>query len=345
MTATKSSEFGITLSCFQGDYPFVTGCCASIRAYQKDVPICLIADGAFAADDLKAQYGVTVLYPDDVNPRLRVSCGYGLTKMIAFWHSPFERFMHIDSDTIWWGDILRGLPWRDYDFIYNEPHEIITPEIQKSQYFDPDKLFGHVPEFPWKGKPYFNTGCFVARRGILDLDEYLRLLELQQEQRDIFISGEQGILNYMIFSRVARGEITALSWPLQAVVPVIADRDLRSRFQFRQGQPVLNDSDRRVIHWAGPKPYLVNNKSVFLDPMVHYRMVYLQDSNSALKTLGRLGLMFEEIRALSYRYRHKIRVGAIHYGSVWQYLRFKSVAVAKRILSRFLPPVQQSSSE
>ena len=340
----KSTEFGITLSCFQGDYPFVKGCCASIRAYQKQIPICLIADGAFSVDDLKGQYGVTVLYPDDVNPKLRVSCGYGLTKMIAFWHSPFERFMHVDSDTIWWGDVLQDLPWREYDIIYNEPHEVITPEIQKSQYFDPDKLFARVPNFPWKGWPYFNTGSFVARRGILDLDEYLWLLELQQEQHDIFISGEQGILNYMIFRRVAGGEITALPWPLQAVVPVIASRDLRRRFQFHRGQPVLNDSDRRVIHWAGRKPYLVRN-SVFLEPMTHYRMVYLRDSKSTLKILGRFGLMLEEIRAFSQRYRHKIRVGAIHYGSIWQYVRFKTRSIAKRVFLRLLPPVRQSHNE
>src|SRR6266480_4058902 len=131
---TTTSTFGITMCCYRGDYPLLKGCCASIRAHLGDIPICLIVDGKFPVAEICELYSVTVLHREQIDKRLLRSYGYGLTKMIAFWHSPFERFLHIDADTICWGDILRDIPWREYDFIFNEPHELITPYIQRSQY-------------------------------------------------------------------------------------------------------------------------------------------------------------------------------------------------------------------
>jgi len=221
------------------------------------------------------------------------------------------------------------LPWKQYDVIYNEPHETITPDIQRSQYFDPDKLFAHVPYFPWEKQPYFNTGCFVARKGLLDLNEYLSLVELQSKQRDIFFCGEQGILNYMIFKRIAAGEITARAWPLQAVVPVVPKQDLQRRFRIAHGSPVVNEADRRVIHWAGSKPYLTTQVAsfAFLEPMVHYRREYLRRVESPLKMLGRLGLIYDEMCA---------RAAAHQHSSIWQYVGSKTRFFAKKIVTRLL---------
>jgi hypothetical protein len=313
-------HFGITISCYRGDLPLVKGCCASIRAHRKEIPICLITDGSVPVDDLKGLYGVSVLGLDDVDPKLRVSYGYGLTKMIAFWHSPFERFMHIDSDAVWWGDVLKNLPWQDYDFIYNEPHEVITPSIQRSQYFNPEKLFSFVSRFAWERRPYFNSGCFVARRGILDLNEYLSLLEVRKKDSDIFMCGEQGILNYMIFKGIADGTISARSWPLQAVVPVIDGSALERRFRIEHGKPVVGESEPRVIHWAGPKPYLIGAPS-FPEPMKYYRMQHLRNSKSLRKHLGSYGLICEEIATRL----------AVHYnGSIFRYLRSRIASAAGR---------------
>jgi FkbM family methyltransferase len=244
--------------------------------------------------------------------------------MIAFWHSPFERFMHIDPDTVWWGNVLDGLPWRDYDIIYNEPHEVITPFIQKSQYFDPQKLFAHVPCFPWQRQPYFNTGCFVARRGIFDLDEYLLLLDIQKKKPDILNCGEQGILNYMVFRKIAEHKISGRSWPLQAVVPVIADAELTRRFRFRNNEPVVSEFEKpRVIHWAGPKPTLLRSRS-FSEPMTQYRMKYLRDIRSVRRYLGRFGLMYEDIQAI---------LEASYNGSFWEYVRKKTSYIVKESFS------------
>jgi hypothetical protein len=235
-----------------------------------------------------------ILARDQVDSRLHGSYGFGLTKMIAFWHSPFERFLHIDADTVCWGDILKDLPWKGCDFIYNEPHEIITPSILRSQYFKPEELFKIIPEFGWEVNPYFNTGCFVARRGILDLEYYLELLDIQKRRPEIFIPGEQGILNLMVFQQVALGKIKARSWPLQAVVSVIPPGELDNRFRVSKGRPIVKDTDRRVIHWAGAKPYLTR-EAMFPQPMVYYRLEHLRNVHSPRRYLGRLGLILEEM--------------------------------------------------
>jgi hypothetical protein len=282
------------MSCSRQDYSLVKGCCASIRAHLGDIPICLIPDGPLSVAEVRDRYGVMVLAREQVDTRLHRSYGYGLTKMISFWHSPFDRFLHVDADTICWGDVLRGVPWKEYDFIYNEPHELITPWIQKSQYFDPDRLFELIQFFPWERNPYFNSGCFIARKGILDLESYIELLDIQRKNPGIFISGEQGILNLMVFQEIARGKIKARAWPLQAVVPVIPPKELAYRFRFSRGKPIVRETDRRIIHWAGAKPYLIGGAS-FLRPMVYYRLEHLRNTRSSRGRLGRLGLMLEEV--------------------------------------------------
>ncbi len=303
-----SSDFGITLSCYRGDYALVRGCCASIRAHlPADIPICLITHGSFPVNDLQDLYGVMVLTPAEVDPRLHKSYGYGLTKMIAFWHSPFERFLHIDADTICWGNILTNLPWAEFDLIYNEPHEEITDYIQRTQYFEPEKIFEQFPPFRWQGQPYFNSGCFMARRGIFELEEYIELLEfLERNPGAVFM--DQGILNFMAFRKITEGRIKARSWPFQAIVPAIAGEELRRRFRFVSGRPLVNDDDRRIIHWAGPKPYLTRSPP-FAEPMVFYRLEHLRRLKSHRRFLGKLGLALEEVDA---------RVKTNNGGSYWR---------------------------
>lgn len=290
------TEFGITISCYRGDLPLLKGCLESIRSnLDPALPICMIQHGRFPLDALCRQYDCTVLVEEDVEPRLRrYSYGYGLTKMVAFWHAPFERFLHIDADAVCWGNLLEGVPWKDFDLIYNEPHEVITDTIQKSQYFDPDQVFPAFPSFPWKGLPFFNTGIFVGRRGLFDLEEYLALLDFQRRHPSALLCGDQGILNFMAFRKICAGTLEARSWPFQAVVPVISIEELRHRFAFRDGTPLVKPGDPRLIHWAGPKPYL-SRKGPFPEPMTYYRLQHLRRIGSPRRHLGRIGLMLEEI--------------------------------------------------
>jgi len=290
----SEAGLGITISCYRGDVPLLRGCLASLREHLPDIPVCLIKHGVFDTSDVGRAYGVTTLEQADVHPELsRLSYGYGLTKMVAFWHAPFDRFIHVDPDTVVWGDPFQGLPVADYDLIYNEPHEEITPAIQRDQYFDPEKVFPALPDFGWRGRPYFNTGVFTARRGLFDLEEYLALLRFGRDHPGAFFA-DQGPLNFMAFKGIAEGRIRARDWPFQIIVPVHTAEALAARFHFRRVVPQINPEDRRIIHWAGPKP-LMRRPMGFDAPMTHYRLAHLARTRPLARLLGRSALLLEEI--------------------------------------------------
>ncbi|WP_434222373.1 hypothetical protein ACOKW7_03225 [Limnospira platensis CENA597] len=102
---TMIQDFGIIIACCFKDYHFAAGCCASIRYFGGDVPICLIVDGDFNTTSLEKTYGVKIINQKTVkHPFLKEnSFGWGLTKMIAFWESPWQNFLFLDADTIIWG--------------------------------------------------------------------------------------------------------------------------------------------------------------------------------------------------------------------------------------------------
>jgi hypothetical protein len=54
-------DFGIIVATYQGDYSFAKGCCASVRYFLGDVPICLIVDGTFSTSSLEKAYAVRII--------------------------------------------------------------------------------------------------------------------------------------------------------------------------------------------------------------------------------------------------------------------------------------------
>ncbi len=269
----SGGTLGFSIACYRGDIPLLRGCLESIRYFAPDAPICLIADGDFSTRAFERKYGVETMRRKDVrNPELRKwSFGFGITKMIAFWESPFDTVFHIDADAVLWGDVRKNLPGPGWDVVFNEPHEEITRYIQNTQYFDPDRIFEHIPKFEWRGNPYFQAGIAVVKRGSLDLDEYIRMLELQRKNPEVFINGDQGILNILVFRAARSGAITALPAHLQTVVPVLTKEELGRRFVFENGRPRV-DGPPTIIHWAGPKPW-AGQSAVFSEPMDYFRQL------------------------------------------------------------------------
>src|SRR5512136_1148544 len=116
-------DFGIIVACCASDYLFAKGCCASIRHFLGDVPICLLVDGTFSVADAEKAYGVRVINHNSVTHEVlrRRSFGWGKTKMIGFWESPWEHFLMLDADTIIWGNLLKYANFKDFDLIVDRP--------------------------------------------------------------------------------------------------------------------------------------------------------------------------------------------------------------------------------
>ena len=269
-------EIGFSVSCYKGDVPLLRGCLASIRYFAPDAPICLVIDGDFDSRPFEKRYAVSTIRRRDVKNHLlrELSFGYGVTKMPALWEAPFERIIHIDPDVVLWGDIRRNLPSEEWDFVHNEPHEVITDHIQRTQYFDPDKIFKYIEPFEWQGNPYFNSGVFACRVGALDLSEYLSMLRIQKSNPGLFFQ-DQAYLNIMVFRASQTGGLKRAMVPLQSCVPVKGRSELEEQFRLDKGLPVLGQK-ATSIHWAGPKPY-TTNPSVFSLPMDYFRQIGMRD--------------------------------------------------------------------
>jgi len=227
--------------------------------------------------------------------------------MVAFWEAPFDIVFHIDADCVMLGDVRKNLPQASWDVVFNEPHEDITPYIQQTQYFDPSRIFHYIPEFPWENNPYFQAGVIVVKRGSLDLDEYMRMLEGQRRHPDIFVNGDQGMLNILVFRALHACKIKALPAHLQTVVPVLTTSELERRFsmdQYSFNAPVMNPS---VIHWAGPKPYC-SERHPFSGPMDFFRVRGMRETGFPQWTPPHLSMEIDEFscRGLP-RFKNKVK--------------------------------------
>jgi hypothetical protein len=301
-------QLGFSTCCHQEGLPLVRGTIASIRAFAPEAPICLFTDGDFDVSRLVKAYDLIHIPRAAIkSPELRSrSFGY-LTKMLVHWEVPFERVIHVDCDAVLWGDIRQNLPEGDWDYVYNEPHEIITAEVMKGQYFDPDSqvLRSVLNSFNWRDLPFFNAGVFACRVGAFSFDEYMSYVELFEKSPRSFPTVDQSIQNLMVFKGLASGSLIVKQAHLQTVVPVCDPHELDRRFQIRNGQPVLN-AKPTVIHWAGPKPYLLT-KHPFSRPMTYFRTKALHKSGLPTFIPPAAALFLDEMRCRQFpRYKRNI---------------------------------------
>ncbi|MGB3266754.1 MAG: hypothetical protein WBA89_22670 [Microcoleus sp.] len=303
-------DFGIIIACCDQDYLFAKGCCASIRYFLGDVPICLLIDGTFSVTALEKSYGVRVIDRTTVSQEVlrKRSFGWGKTKMIAFWESPWSNFMVLDADTIVWGDVLKFANFKEFDFIVDQPcQENSDADISKF-FFDILGVEKHFPSFNWSQyrANYFCTGTFFAKRGIFNLEEYVEILDFTVANPGIFKYGEMGFLNFMIFRAAWENRLRVQSVDMQFLVPDF-DRDfVRKRFPVESSGPAGDRASATVIHWCGPKPSLSTSK-VYSEPMNFCRRKCQEDVWNRTGLAAQMWLQFEDLQRSIYVYKNKFK--------------------------------------
>lgn len=303
-------DFGIIIACCDQDYMFAQGTCASIRHFLGDVPICLIIDGTFSVEPLRKAYGIHVINRNNVsNPLLRErSFGWGLTKMVAFWESPFEHFLFLDADTNVWGNVLKYADFENHDVVIDKPRyeaEFTDQEVNHF-FFDTAGLEKIFPSFDWRKhrNKYFCTGTFFATRGIFTVEEYIEILDLNS-RTPIFKFGEMGMLNFMLCRAEEEGRIKIGQESMQIIVPDFSQSDLKKRFPVAGVGPVVDDEDV-VIHWCGPKPTSMT-KLAYADPMTFSRLKFIQDSWGVNGLMANLLLKIGDVQHYFLYYKNKMR--------------------------------------
>ena len=310
----KCLTFGIILTTYTGDFHLTRGLLASIHYFAPKIPICIIQDGDFSLKKEKQTYNIThIIKKKDVkNSFLRENCfGSRCTNMIAFWESPFDSFLYLDSDTVFWGSILQELK-ANYDFTHNLPHEPYSEYVYKTQYCDFERLFKEMPPFNYLSCHFFNAGVFIAKRGIFELDVFKKLFFLWKDDRTLMPAEPQGMINYMVFYAKEKNHLRVSENYLQEVVPVLNNHYLKNKYQIINGTPKVIQNT--IIHWAGTKPLLIHRKATYIEPMLFFRKQHLINIKSIWRFLPIPYLFWEEYQVVLKRY---------HQGSMLIYLKKK----------------------
>jgi hypothetical protein len=256
------SQFGIYISCHHADLRLARGCCESIRRFAGTVPICLIVDGDFSTRALERQYGCQVIRRHDVrDPGLRERSfgGWGYSKFILFWEGPFERFLYLDADTMMLGDLPSLAPQGEADMVVHGSGATVS-DLTKidTHWLHPPFLRQHFPEYRIEGRPYFVAGLFFARKGLFDLDRYLGLLAMQRANpKTSFHSGDQGIMNYLLFSSSDAGRLKYEVRHLQDC-PLYKDRAWIDRLNANLAAGGAWPDPPVMLHYIDVKPSLLH---------------------------------------------------------------------------------------
>jgi hypothetical protein len=278
-------DFGIIVICCNQDYSFAKGVCASIRHFLGDVPICLLVDGDFSVADAQAAYGVKVINRQNMKYDLlkKRSFGWGITRMIAFWESPFKHFLILDADVAVWGDILKYQNFQDYDVIVDKPCYGYSDEAVNEYFFDTVALEKFFPDFQWLDRPFVCPAVLYGTRDIFSLEEYEKILNFLDAHPGVFKYGDMGFLNFMLFRAKDEGRLRLGQADMQFLVPDFDRQLVEQRFAMKNNLPAPQGDDATVIHWCGPKPTVFTNKT-YAEPMKFFRRQFL------LKTTGKSGL-------------------------------------------------------
>jgi hypothetical protein len=292
------NDFGVIIGCCKRDYLFAKGTIASVRHFLGDVPICLLVDGTFPTDEMNKAYGVQTLYRADVKDdflRSR-SFGWGLTKMVCFWESPFERFLWLDADTVVWGDIRKKL-FREgnWDIYTDKSDGSFSREDVTEWFFDVDKLEQRYPGFNWQryAGSYYCTGIWASRRGVFPLQEYKDILNVVDEDPSLFKCAEMGLLNFMIFRAMEEGRAKVASGAVQVIVHDFTLEELDRRYNVSHGEPVEVSDDPVVLHYTIPKPVI--SEGPVVRPMTYFRRLAMKDGNGISGLRAELHLRLEDV--------------------------------------------------
>jgi hypothetical protein len=240
-------------------------CVASIRRWYPDIPIFLLKDlvnGDFPTSELEETWGV------ECWPTSESKYGWGFIKLEPLFATEPCRYLVLDSDIVLLGRVIEELEQSNADFVVQR--EVQTPERVPALYFDESKLRQNLdPAFP--GIAFtFNSGQYVATSGKLRREDFTPVLEWTSPRRvrhpDVFNPSDQGVLNYVILSKAAAGEVTVDRVPFMCW----GEQETRG---FEVHALDAQSPYPRLIHWAGLKKLRLRHM-MRSDILIHFESAY-----------------------------------------------------------------------
>lgn len=292
-------RLGIVLVASPGDWLFAKGAIASCQYFMPFATIQLLIDGDIDCSLAEQHYNVLPFRAKDIDSAelRRLGFGWGTTKLLAFWYSVTEHFLYLDSDAVLWGDLTHKLDLTNLDYLVSlrKQSDYSDTDIA-SWFFEISFVERHFPDWNWRtsAPEFFCPGVFAARRGAFDLDDYLRILKLNERNPGKFKFGDMGFHNLMVFRGRDCGRLRVDTREFQVIFPEHTKQHLQARFAFdNHGTPIVAVGDEQVLHMPDQKP-LVDNPNCYSQPMTFFRLKYLEQTEGITGELALMRLRQED---------------------------------------------------
>jgi len=237
--------------CCKADFYLTKICVASIRFWNKTIPIDLIKDysqGNFETSELEHAFNVSVF-----NTRLKKMGPY--SKLVPFIEEKGKRVFVIDSDIVWMRNAIPELETFSEDLVVHAFYPLEPEKEMSSWYFNLNNLEKYYNGYVYPGF-LFNGGQFVCNTSAFSKEDFNDTIAWQENVKPIhdntFLCEDQGILNYAIARRINNSSISYQSYPFYSwgYEKTVNKIDVRE-MNYSKTLPPL-------IHWLGKKTGLIS---------------------------------------------------------------------------------------
>lgn len=280
---TLPPNFGIYIATYSGDLKYCLGTIQSVRESIGDIPITLLIDGKLTPPKwLHRDRKLNLIFTRDIESPLdkNLFTGWGYSKILPFFHGPYDSFLVLDADTIVIGNILQHIDTSCdfYASAYKPDHTYTDDDIRNA--FFKIEVMGKMIGPRWREftPHFFLSGVFFSRKGLITYDEFVTAYEENRQNGDFLFPGDQGLLNYILMKKsYNRLNIGSTFFHFLSSYyhddPKLAARLEKPLSAFRE--PARSEHPL-VVHWGGnTKPYFTNY-TYKPKGMTHFRLRYLR---------------------------------------------------------------------
>ncbi len=236
----------VYIVCNKNDFYFARVCIASVRHWNKTIPVTLIKDlgkGNFETGLLESTFNISIA------PAALKNMGYYVKLWPFIENEQEEKIMIQDADTVWMCDMIAQLAHYEADLMVDGYDPANLEDEMKRWFFDPKKLEKEFPEYQYPGF-LFNVGQMVCNSNVFPKKEILKFVFWKEDPEpkipDLFFY-EQGILNFIAAEKLKSGELSVAHpgihrWGWDPIINKISVDEKEGR----KNHPFL-------VHWYGHK--------------------------------------------------------------------------------------------
>lgn len=240
------SEIKVYIGCYKNDFYLLRSCIASIRYWNKTVPVVLLKDfskGAFDTIELERIFDVTVAITT-----YKTLGGY--MKLQPYIEHPDEKIFLQDADMVWLGDMMQVLKGIKQDIaIHAYRPDDVAAELGK-WYFEAQKLKQYYPNYKYPGFVFNGGSIFLHTKAFIPLD-FDGIIVWREKATPLhegtFLCEDQGIINYVVADKYFKGNISIA----QILLQVSAQSSMAVAYSIADIKKKIQKNI--IVHWLGNK--------------------------------------------------------------------------------------------